>query len=166
MSLVQQRESWHPSVPRKASAGPCEPSRRLVDLGTTQAGRNRIDHSHAGFPQGLLTRRFSTYLVSYWLTNAIDRIVKETPHVERRLHQLYQYCLHDLRRGCFSSSIDTTGRCKAAVGSSPRPLTDDAYWRSEGNTNAKISEVNSPLWDFCEMSELCIRKLPICFLSS
>ena len=49
------------------------------DLGTTQAGRNRIDHSHAGFPQGLLTRRFSSYLVSYWLTNAIDRIVKETP---------------------------------------------------------------------------------------
>ena len=43
----------------------------------------RIDHSHAGFPQGSLTRRFSSYLVSYWLTNAIDRIVKETPHATK-----------------------------------------------------------------------------------
>jgi len=28
-----------------------------VDLGTAQAGRLRIDHSHAGFPQGFMTRR-------------------------------------------------------------------------------------------------------------
>ena len=73
------------------------------DLGTTQAGRYRIDHSHAGFPQGLLTRRFSSYLVSYWLTNAIDRIVKETP--TRRTEDCTRNTSttsHDLRRRCFA----------------------------------------------------------------
>jgi hypothetical protein len=98
------------------------------DLGTTQAGRYRIDHSHAGFPQGSLTRRFSAYLVSYWLTNAIDRIVKETPHVKRRLHRQYQHCLTRPAAGIASpSSTDAIGRCKAAVGSSPRPSTDVGF---------------------------------------
>jgi hypothetical protein len=36
------------------------------------------DHSHAGFPQGFLTRRILTFVSFYvWLTNAINRIVKE-----------------------------------------------------------------------------------------
>jgi hypothetical protein len=77
-SFNKKRTGIHPS-PEKRVPVLCEPSRRLIDPGTTQVGRYRIDHSHAGFPQGSLTRRFSTYLVSYWLTNAIDRIVKETP---------------------------------------------------------------------------------------
>jgi hypothetical protein len=108
------QESWDPPVPRKANAGPCEPSRRLFDLGTTQARCYRIDHSHAGFPQGSLTRRFSTYLVSYWLTNAIDRIVKETPHAARRLHQTFQHCLARLALALFRSDpTDAIGRCNA-----------------------------------------------------
>ena len=73
------------------------------DLGTTQAGRNRIDHSHAGFPQGLLTRRFSSYLVSYWLTNAIDRIVKETtPRRTRDAPELPARPLTTCGGGCFA----------------------------------------------------------------
>ena len=59
------------------------------DLGTTQAGRFRNDHSHAGFPQGFMTRRMSLRMQAgrlhpnlsssrcVWLTNAINRIVKD-----------------------------------------------------------------------------------------
>jgi hypothetical protein len=72
------------------------------DLGTTQAGRNRIDHSHAGFPQGLSTRRICSYLVSYWLTNAIDQIVKEPPHAGRELLLNFSTTAHDLMRRCFA----------------------------------------------------------------
>ena len=102
--------------PPKASAGPCEPSRRLDDLGTTQAGRDRIDHSHAGFPQGSLTRRFSSYLVSYWLTNAIDRIVKEHARTSNQeLRQTIPARPHTTCGGVASlSSTDAIGRCKAA----------------------------------------------------
>ena len=96
------------------------------DLGTTQAGRYRIDHSHAGFPQGLLTRRFSSYLVSYWLTNAIDRIVKETPHVELRVAPEIPALPHTTCGGDVSLlSTDAIGRCKAAISSSPRPSSND-----------------------------------------
>ncbi len=97
------------------------------DLGTTQVGRDRIDHSHAGFPQGLLTRRFSSYLVSYWLTNAIDRIVKETPQSpnEGLRQSLPARPYTTWRRGASLSSTDTIGRCKAAIRSSPRPSTND-----------------------------------------
>jgi hypothetical protein len=44
--------------------------------GTTQVRRFRINYSHAGFPQGFIN---TTNLISssIWLTNAIDRIVKE-----------------------------------------------------------------------------------------
>jgi len=42
-----------------------------------------IDHSHAGFPQGLFDATnlisLSIRFVASWLTNAIDRIVKERP---------------------------------------------------------------------------------------
>jgi len=46
--------------------------------GTTQVRRFRINYSHAGFPQGFIN---TTNLISssFWLTNAIDRIVKEQP---------------------------------------------------------------------------------------
>ena len=71
----------HPTQ-QEACAGPCEPSRRLMTWGPPRSGVTEIDYSHAGFPQGLLTRRFSSYLVSYWLTNAIDRIVKDHPHAD------------------------------------------------------------------------------------
>src|SRR5690349_11127882 len=67
----------------------CEPSPRRRTGGPPRSGRVRIDHSHAGFPQGFMTRRIrgdagtrpappalsSSRCV--WLTNAIDRIVKD-----------------------------------------------------------------------------------------
>ena len=40
---ASKRASHPPRRPRRTCAGPCEPSRRLLDLGTTQAGRFRID---------------------------------------------------------------------------------------------------------------------------
>jgi hypothetical protein len=56
------------------------------------------DHSHAGFPQGFLTRRILTFVSFYvWLTNAINRIVKEqvvdpsdTPDPSRRFRPIFQ----------------------------------------------------------------------------
>ena len=124
-SLVRQDRVGYPSVPPKSE---CRSLRAIPppdDLGTTQAGRYRIDHSHAGFPQGSLTRRFSAYLVSYWLTNAIDRIVKETPHVKRRLHQEYQHCLTRPAAGIASPHPPTpSAGARLHVSSSPRP----SYW--------------------------------------
>ena len=64
-------------VPPETCAGPCEPSRRQMTWGPPRPG---VTESTARTPaslKGNLTRRIFTYLVSFWLTNAIDRIVKE-----------------------------------------------------------------------------------------
>jgi len=57
--------------------GPCEPSPAPDDLRTS--GRAfPDDHSHAGFPQGFIDATNSYHrLVVFWLTNTINRIVKE-----------------------------------------------------------------------------------------
>jgi hypothetical protein len=115
------------------------------DPGTTQIGRDRIDHSHAGYPQGLLTRRFSSYLVSYWLTNAIDRIVKETPAASQGVTRRAGTTFWPVWR-CFALSHRRHRPEQRYIkSSSRRPLASTGYWRGKGNTNAKISKVNTPL---------------------
>ena len=61
--------SHPPHLPRGTCAGPCEPSQRLVTWGPPRpdvSGR----FSHAGFPQGFMTRRILLIFVSFsfWLT--------------------------------------------------------------------------------------------------
>jgi hypothetical protein len=47
---------------RRTGAGPCEPSPHTGNLGTAQADQVRIDHAHAGFPQGFMTRRILRFV--------------------------------------------------------------------------------------------------------
>jgi hypothetical protein len=65
--------------------------------------------------KGQLTRRIYAYLVSSWLTNAIDRIVKELPlnQTGGSARNALATAL-DPKRHCLASSTDTIGRCKAA----------------------------------------------------
>jgi hypothetical protein len=65
--------------------------------------------------KGQLTRRIYAYLVSSWLTNAIDRIVKELPLNQTRGSASNALAAAlDPKRHCLASSTDTIGRCKAA----------------------------------------------------
>jgi len=119
MKVIHQADQTSRSVCRSLRAIP-PPD----DLGTTQAGRNRIDHSHAGFPQGLLTRRICSYLVSYWLTNTIDRIVKDAPNSSGVALELPALPHTTCGVGTSLSPTDGIGRCKAALAARPgRRLT-------------------------------------------
>jgi hypothetical protein len=60
---------------------------------TTQTKASRNGDSHAGFPQGFLTtRRMNSSSISFllafsfWLTSAINRIVKERRDQEGNIH--------------------------------------------------------------------------------
>jgi hypothetical protein len=100
-----------------ASAGPCEPFRRQ-SLGTTQTWRGKTNHSHAGYPQGLLTRRFFTYLVSC-LADECNRpnCQRNTPLAASRNAPANDQ--HDLLRPALVLArcrpTDGIGRCKATV---------------------------------------------------
>ena len=66
-----------------------KPPRRLQFLATNQKKGVEIDHSHAGFPQGFLDATnlillLTNLFVASWLTNAIDRIVKDLLAAEPR----------------------------------------------------------------------------------
>ena len=102
-------------VPQAARAGPCEPSRRLRP-GDHPGRAFRIDRSHAGFPQGLIdATNLILSVVASWLTNAIDRIVKE---------QL-------IDRGTHASDIGITipdlNRLRFATSHPPTPSAGEGY---------------------------------------
>ena len=122
-SLLIDRTNWPGSlrlqdpqfVPSETCAGPCEPSRRQMTWGPPRPG---VTESTARTPaslKGNLTRRIFTYLVSFWLTNAIDRIVKELPlNQTGGSARIALATALDPKRHCLASSTDTIGRCKAA----------------------------------------------------
>jgi len=82
----------------------CRPSRRLGGLRTTETAAPRNGGSHAGCPQGFLTTRWMNshpsrscllcFLV-FWLTSAINRIVKEPT----RRHGNYAVASSSVHRG-------------------------------------------------------------------
>src|SRR5271165_4454010 len=76
LSRVSQNENPqdHQFVPPEACAGPCEPSRRFVAWGPPRPGVTGLTARTPASLKGNLTRRIFAYLVSSWLTNAIDRI--------------------------------------------------------------------------------------------
>jgi hypothetical protein len=74
----------HQLIALDSCAGPCEPSRRLVTRGPPRSGVTGLTTRTPASLKGKLTRRIFTYLVSFWLTNAIDRIVKEQPQAQTR----------------------------------------------------------------------------------
>ena len=115
-SLPDRKPSGYPFVPLETCAGPCEPSRRQMTWGPPRPG---VTESTARTPaslKGHLTRRIYAYLVSSWLTNAIDRIVKELPlnQTGGSARNALATAL-DPKRHCLASSTDTIGRCKAAL---------------------------------------------------
>jgi hypothetical protein len=124
-SLAEQR------VPVLARPSPTPGNR-----GTTPAQAFQTDHSHAGFPQGFMTRRIlSGYLsLRLWLTNAIDRIVKEP---KRRPGMRPDSAL------CFSP-IHRYHRPVQASRRAARPaVVRRRLLRSNVNNSPKNSKVNS-----------------------
>ena len=66
--------------------------------------------------KGNLTRRIYSYLVSFWLTNAIDRIVKELPLAQTGSSvRIADPTALDPERHSLASSTDTIGRCESAL---------------------------------------------------
>jgi hypothetical protein len=103
-------------VPPETCAGPCEPSCRLMAWGPPRPGVTELTARTPASLKGNLTRRISTYLVSFWLTNAIDRIVKELPLAQTGgSARIAGATALDPERHCLASSTDTIGRCDSAL---------------------------------------------------
>jgi hypothetical protein len=109
------RHQDHQFVPPETCAGPCEPSRRFAAWGPPRPGVTGLTARTPASLKGQLTRRIYAYLVSSWLTNAIDRIVKELllePTGGSARNALATAL--DPERHCLASSTDTIGRCESA----------------------------------------------------
>jgi hypothetical protein len=103
-------------VPPETCAGPCEPSRRFVAWGPPRLSVTGLTARTPASLKGHLTRRIDAYLVSSWLTNAIDRIVKERPLAQTggSARNALATAL-DPKRYCLAPSTDTIGRCESAL---------------------------------------------------
>lgn len=112
------------SRPTALSKDVCRSLRAIPTFGLRWTHRTARPHdrSHAGSPQGFLTRRILPSSRCVWLTNTIDRIVKESG-LTRAAHPRMNP--GSRRRGLDplprSHSLDAIGRCEMPLSNSPRP---------------------------------------------
>jgi hypothetical protein len=116
--------SCHPPPPNRVTcAGPCEPSRRPDPV--DPPGRVSSRCSHAGFPQGFLTRRILTF-VSLCLADEYHRPncqrIRPDPVPTIRLEG--RFAGIGSRASPHSHSLDAIGRSESPLSNSLRPSFD------------------------------------------
>ena len=103
--------------------------------------------------KGQLTRRIYAYLVSSWLTNAIDRIVKELPlnQTGGSARNALLYPLRSTPSGIASPHPPTpSAGAKVHLSSSPRPSDGFVMWQSELHSNTVGRQVKPLVIFFVE----------------
>lgn len=131
-----------PAAPRRTRAGPCEPSRHSDSGGPT--GPHVLTTPARRLPSRVLDATKS-YLVScVWLTNTIDRIVKESSPTTVLRSSTW------LGSNLWSNSwprllsLDAVGRCQVPSGHPPRPsFRRQDYLRGESYSSRLRPQVNS-----------------------
>jgi hypothetical protein len=111
----------------------------------THRDRRPLDRSHAGSPQGFLTRRNLISSRCVWLTNAIDRIVKESGTAFPGHTGSTPGSRKSPESSPRSRPLDAIGRSQVPLGNSPRPSFGHRFRsRGKGYYTGRDFRVKSP----------------------